>query len=395
MDISCIFLVMLVLFSNALSSRLSIVQDRLRALEDRVYVDSREFRHEFQRVFDILNSSFFDNNVDFVDSSITSDKKSQNPCENENNFENTNRDLNSLKRGFAEEKLRLRNYVKILELSLEKIEQDVAKNLKDIQSDASNLQKDLSDTCRQQEYKLQNMSDRIQTNNELLLHQLSNTKQSVLKKLNDLSEMSSLQGNSLQNVSEILKAVNLLTDQSETTHERIHRIEAMLKTMLNATKAESTSAMNIGNQSKPEQKENLAVLSKLSRLVLWESFERSYYHVGTIQQTWYQADQKCRDLGAHLAEVNSVAEQEFLNKISMSKQLTWHALFLGGTDESNEGHWTWKHSGYPINIQFWAPGEPNDKTGNEDCLHMRRDLSYGGWNDISCDTKFFYICEAP
>ena len=39
----------------------------------------------------------------------------------------------------------------------------------------------------------------------------------------------------------------------------------------------------------------------------------------------------------------------------------------------------------------WLPGEPNNH-GDEDCAHFLGDAE-GAWNDVTCDTKMWFICE--
>ena len=39
-------------------------------------------------------------------------------------------------------------------------------------------------------------------------------------------------------------------------------------------------------------------------------------------------------------------------------------------------------------------GEPNNKEDKEYCVEMSGDM-LGRWNDMSCDSKFSYICRKP
>ena len=43
----------------------------------------------------------------------------------------------------------------------------------------------------------------------------------------------------------------------------------------------------------------------------------------------------------------------------------------------------------------WAPGEPNDEDGTENCVEMYVDWWPGMYNDMSCLTSRYFVCKAP
>lgn len=48
------------------------------------------------------------------------------------------------------------------------------------------------------------------------------------------------------------------------------------------------------------------------------------------------------------------------------------------------------------NYNNFAPGEPNNLGGDENCLQMRNDFNNDGkWNDETCSHLFPYICVRP
>merc|ERR1711962_1690367 len=55
-------------------------------------------------------------------------------------------------------------------------------------------------------------------------------------------------------------------------------------------------------------------------------------------------------------------------------------MWIGGTDEAQEGSWTWS-DGSPWDYQKWGSGEPNNAGGSEDCSMMWPN----GWNDVPCE----------
>lgn len=105
-----------------------------------------------------------------------------------------------------------------------------------------------------------------------------------------------------------------------------------------------------------------------------------------------------RGTGYGLAEIESAQENQFVASL-VGSQESW----LGASDRSREGTWTWQSGARfygPIFYFFSGPldgrytnfvsGEPNDGGGNSDCLRM---VSGGGWRDGNCSESFPAICE--
>ena len=66
-----------------------------------------------------------------------------------------------------------------------------------------------------------------------------------------------------------------------------------------------------------------------------------------------------------------------------------------GIDRTTDGtNWRFHSNRKKIYNTVWAPGEPNNRGGNEKCVlvEMARDNK---WSDFSCDTKVAYACEGP
>ncbi|XP_052023946.1 CD209 antigen-like protein E isoform X2 [Apodemus sylvaticus] len=118
----------------------------------------------------------------------------------------------------------------------------------------------------------------------------------------------------------------------------------------------------------------------------WELFQGSCYLFSRTLGSWETSASSCKDLGAHLVIVNSVAEQQFLKYWHIRKnQLTW----IGLTDHRREGSWQWVDD-TPLKLSFWKDGEPNN-VGDEDCVVMAEDK----WNDSICSANNFWVCEKP
>ncbi|XP_028641355.1 CD209 antigen-like protein E [Grammomys surdaster] len=118
----------------------------------------------------------------------------------------------------------------------------------------------------------------------------------------------------------------------------------------------------------------------------WELFQGSCYLFSRTLGSWETSASSCKNLGAHLVIINSVAEQLFLKYWHIRKsQLTW----VGLSDHRSEGSWQWVDD-TPLKLSFWKEGEPNN-VGDEDCVVMAEDK----WNDSICTANNFWVCEKP
>ena len=105
--------------------------------------------------------------------------------------------------------------------------------------------------------------------------------------------------------------------------------------------------------------------------------------------TWHEADKKCRAMGGYLACIESEAEQAFIAKLTDDRY-----LYLGATDEQQEGTWAWVN-GSKFRYPCWMGGQPNNWGGDEHYLP-----TYGGgdWVDVPDEGDGFwmpigFICE--
>ena len=74
--------------------------------------------------------------------------------------------------------------------------------------------------------------------------------------------------------------------------------------------------------------------------------------------------------------------------------------WIGLNDIANEDSWRWVNGNRADknDVMLWAPGEPNDEHGNEDCAVVvyRNSHSNGNLaNDIPCTTTKRAVCEKP
>jgi len=109
-----------------------------------------------------------------------------------------------------------------------------------------------------------------------------------------------------------------------------------------------------------------------------------YYLVISNSVSWWQALLDARipynGMTGYLATVTSQQENEFITGLLSG---TNRYVFLGGTDEINEGDWTWI-TGEPFSFSAWGVDEPDNRNGHENYLLMRGTFFGGGvgtWSD--------------
>jgi hypothetical protein len=99
--------------------------------------------------------------------------------------------------------------------------------------------------------------------------------------------------------------------------------------------------------------------------------------------SWSAAKADAESRGGYLATITSASENSAAYSVASTGD------FIGGTDSSQEGTWTWV-TGEAFSYTNWNSGEPNNSSGNEDLLQF---TTGGKWNDISPSSTNSYILE--
>ncbi|KAI5942360.1 Pulmonary surfactant-associated protein D [Manis javanica] len=110
------------------------------------------------------------------------------------------------------------------------------------------------------------------------------------------------------------------------------------------------------------------------------------FKTGDFEKTFENAEHVCTQAGGQMASPRSAAENEALKQLIMAQN---KAAFLSMTDMKVEGKFTYP-SGEPLVYSNWAPGEPNNNEGAEDCVEI---FTNGKWNDKNCGEQRLVICE--
>ncbi|XP_078697461.1 perlucin-like protein [Branchiostoma floridae x Branchiostoma belcheri] len=104
----------------------------------------------------------------------------------------------------------------------------------------------------------------------------------------------------------------------------------------------------------------------------------------------------CRVDGGTLAMPRDAATDTFL--ISLKNAVDDKSTFWFGLhDRRKEGSFEWIDGSALGSYNSWAPGEPNNKRVNEDCVHYwpfyYESACANKWNDEKCDFVSFFICQ--
>ncbi|XP_059130153.1 pulmonary surfactant-associated protein D isoform X2 [Peromyscus eremicus] len=110
------------------------------------------------------------------------------------------------------------------------------------------------------------------------------------------------------------------------------------------------------------------------------------FRTGGSDKPFEDAREVCRQAGGQLASPRSAAENAAIQQL-----ITAHnkAAFLSMTDMDTEGKFTYP-TGEPLVYSNWAPGEPNNNGGAENCVEI---FTNGQWNDKVCGEQRLVVCE--
>lgn len=117
------------------------------------------------------------------------------------------------------------------------------------------------------------------------------------------------------------------------------------------------------------------------------------YCFDKARRTWREAEEHCRLIGGHLAYARGPSDSASLRRAFGTKVPLPATLWIGLVEPFQRNQWFWMSGSRGLPYQNWAPGEPNDAGGGEDC--GERISRTGQWNDIDCAATRAFLCEGP
>ncbi|KAK6177468.1 hypothetical protein SNE40_015562 [Patella caerulea] len=106
---------------------------------------------------------------------------------------------------------------------------------------------------------------------------------------------------------------------------------------------------------------------------------------------WMTAKARCEQDGGNLVIIK---QTELSLKMEAIKTLDIRPgifYWIGLNDIGEEGKMIWV-DGSTLDTNVWAPGEPNNSYGSEDCCTI---VSHYWLNDQSCSAPHHFVCELP
>ncbi|KAI8792471.1 pulmonary surfactant-associated protein D [Biomphalaria glabrata] len=121
-----------------------------------------------------------------------------------------------------------------------------------------------------------------------------------------------------------------------------------------------------------------------------------YYLSRTTYNNYDQASYWCAwNGGGYPAEVDSAPELAFLEQYLVVTAPSTAMVYISGTDARIDGRWLSQRTGSPLIIFDWAPGEPNNSGGREDCLEMwlRNQARFNDGPCANAPENRYVLCE--
>ncbi|XP_019633221.1 PREDICTED: CD209 antigen-like protein C [Branchiostoma belcheri] len=118
------------------------------------------------------------------------------------------------------------------------------------------------------------------------------------------------------------------------------------------------------------------------------------YKAFSERKSFDKAAAACRADGGTLAMPRDAETDAFL--ISLYKSVSdGSAFWFGLHDQREEGRFEWVDGSSLRSYSSWAPGEPDDSFGMEDCVsYSSMSFKKDKWNDENCRMPNHFICQA-
>ncbi|XP_065410668.1 L-selectin isoform X3 [Chrysemys picta bellii] len=127
------------------------------------------------------------------------------------------------------------------------------------------------------------------------------------------------------------------------------------------------------------------------RLMVLEEGNCWTYHYSEKNMTYKLAEKWCRKHYTNMVAIQNKKEIAHLNAfLPFSPTYYW----IGIRKIDNEWTWVGTRKRLTEEAKNWAPGEPNNRKNDEDCveIYIKRDKDAGKWNDERCSKQKVALC---
>ncbi len=114
------------------------------------------------------------------------------------------------------------------------------------------------------------------------------------------------------------------------------------------------------------------------------------YCVQKAAMSYDESERWCAANGGHLARIGSDEENRAL-MTALGSPVGFEGGAWFGLVSPAPGRWLWS-TGKQVAFTRWAPGEPNNAGGDENCGELYAHSA--GWNDLACARRLSYLCES-
>ncbi len=114
------------------------------------------------------------------------------------------------------------------------------------------------------------------------------------------------------------------------------------------------------------------------------------YCIQKAPTTFHESERWCASKGGHLARIGSDEENRAL-QAALGSPIGFAGGAWFGLVSPRGRQWLWSTTA-PVVFAGWAPGEPNNAGGAENCGEIYARSAQ--WNDLTCDRSLPYVCES-
>ncbi|XP_061192839.1 perlucin-like protein [Saccostrea echinata] len=118
---------------------------------------------------------------------------------------------------------------------------------------------------------------------------------------------------------------------------------------------------------------------------VWIPLENNCYLFSNASATFDAAKDICNRAGAYILEDQSPREK------SLTKTNGTNRMWIGATDNRQEGVYVYESTGSRVNNSDWVTGQPNGGR-NESCAVAYKEENWQ-LHDYPCNYKFDYVCK--